>query len=231
MKGWIKGLLIFAGGLSVGTGAGLAVGYTVAVKSLEKDHNEEIFELREHYDKKISDLEAKLPKKEVAEMNKTKDDDVVTVEHGVPEEKQIDTHKTPYSSYYKKGENDTEYPGKDDEPFPVDVYEITDNVDEYGEPGFGQKHGYSTISMTFYQGDKALVVRDWGEIRDYELEVDDNMIRNDEDEIRNDILPYLHECEFVSENCPYDIIKVRDRLRHLDVEIFRVEGSSLDGEL
>lgn len=241
MKSWVKALLIFVGGAGSGAGVATIITKKVVEKKVEEGHREEMADLREHYEKKINDLKAKLPKCEQVE-DKKDSDGIVTVGKGTPEEKQTDTHKTEYGKYYdiRKARDPKEiidgiidsveksaHPGEDDEPEEM-VYEVMDYRDpDTGEPGFGQKPGFYTVDMCFYQDDQALCMKDWGDLTDVELARGDREIHNDEDEIRNDILPYLLELGFEDESFPYDIIKIRDKLRGLDVRVVRVDGSSI----
>lgn len=223
--GWVKYVLIFVGGLGAGFSVGAIAATKMTKESCEKEFENELLDLRKHYDSLI-------PKPDKKAQN-----EVVTVASGVPAQKELDTHKHDYTQHYisedlknridkAKAKVAEEHPSEDDIP-ESDVYEINDYEDpNTGEPGFGQMIGYPTVMMGYYTFDKALCVVDWGEVIDRIGDMDDEGIRHEEDELRSDILPAIKEMEFDRE--PYDVIKFRNKLRSCDVQVTKYACSSED---
>ena len=229
----LKGTLIFTSGLSIG--AVLSAVITKAV--VEQQYAEDMADLRESY-------ENKLPKPE----RQAKTDDTVTTD-GVPEQKQIDTHKTNYAGYSKKekksestgGYKLTEeqkekvkeaqnVPPTEEDDNPDDIIEIHEYDDKLtGEEGYGYKAGYGVIEMEYYTQDGCLKISDWGDLEPLNEDRSDLEIMSEEDEIVHDILPYLDEIGFIAK--PYDRIYLRNRRRSLDIQVTKLNRSGLSESL
>lgn len=226
----VKGALIFTAGLSIGA----AVSAVVTKAIVEKNNAEDLADLRESY-------ESKLPKPE----RQAKEDDTVTTD-GVPEQKQIDTHKINYAGYSKKAESTGGYklteeqkekvkeaqntPPTEEDDDPDEIIEIREYDDELtGEDGYGYKAGYGVVEMEYYTQDGCLKISDWGDLEPLNENRSDLEIMAEEDEIVHDILPYLDEIGFVAK--PYDRIYLRNRRRSLDVQVTKLNRSGLSESL
>lgn len=232
----LKGTLIFTAGFSIGA----AVSAVVTKAVVEQQAAEDLADLRESY-------ESKLPKPE----RQAKDDDTVTTD-GVPEQKQVDTHKTNYAGYSKKekkaekaestgGYKLTEEqkekvkkaqntPPTEEDDDPDEIIEIREYDDELtGEDGYGYKAGYGVVEMEYYTQDGCLKISDWGDLEPLNEGRSDLEIMSEEDEIVHDILPYLDEIGFAAK--PYDRIYLRNRRRSLDVQVTKLNRSGLSESL
>jgi hypothetical protein len=230
MKVTLKDVLIFCGGFGAGATAGAIVAKEVVKRKMEKDHEEEIAELRELYTGNVKKPES---------LTKKEETDVETVGEGIPKEKKVNTKETDYTKCYKKAGDkhvltdeqkarikavQSQAPSEDDDR-ESGIYEITKDYDyENDEPGFGDKKFQDWIEMTFYTYDETLAISSWGSYEEAELERTPEQIVNDESELVHDILPVLQEMEFL--NKPYDIMYIRNNLRGVDVKVTKAYSQS-----
>lgn len=221
----IKILGIFGLGVAIGGAAGAITSYILTKKQCDKKASDEVAELREHYEKKMEELEAKLPKEEV-EPDSDKDG-IVTVGKGIPEEKKVDTHATDYDKKYKdikkrvkevqdRVQNQAA-PSEDDGEEPA-VYEISED----GKDGYGRRNYYDCIEAEYYAIDGGFKVTNWNTILENYPDQTDEAFAKTEDELINDICPFLREQGF--DEKPYDIVYVRDNNLSIDLRIVKIDG-------
>lgn len=227
----VKGLLIFAGGLVVGGGAGATASYFITKKRLDKEYENAIVELRIHYEELLDKYEPlNTESKEESDISEN-EDGIVTVGAGIPTDKKVNTNKLAYDKAYKvdpkikerieaaKERLESIGPSEDDDE-EEDIVEITTYEDEYShEPGYGQKSGYYAIEMAFFTKDGGMKVTDWGSMEDLEFKDDEDGMRkaNEEDEIIYDVDPYLKLISF--DHKPYDEIYLRNNKRKIDIKL------------
>lgn len=221
-----KDVVIFLGGLGTGITAGALIAHEVTKRKMEKEHEEEIVEIRELYKGATTKKPKSLEKREI--------ESVESVGSGIPKEKKVDTRKTDYTQPYKNAGAkhvlteeqkarikavQSQGPSDDDDK-DYGIYEITEEYDEINdEPGFGDKKFQDWMEMTFYTHDEALQVTSWGSWEDAELERTSEQVINDESELVHDILPVLAQMDFL--NKPYDIMYIRNNLRGVDVKVIK----------